>query len=73
MKKVRAINGPTIKTISRIRLTESNADNQVKKVAAPMVEEISNLIPDYAKKVNVKIDNFVVFSSAGKCEHKFIF
>ena len=38
-----------------------------------MVEEISNLIPDYAKKVNVKIDNFVVFSSAGKCEHKFTF
>ena len=58
LQKVRAINGPTIKTISRLRLTESNADNQVKKVAAPMVEEISNLIPDYAKKVNVKVDNF---------------
>ena len=66
-QKVRAINGPTVKTISRIRPIESN--DQAKKVAAPLVEEISNLIPDYTKKVNVKIDNFVVFSSAGNCEH----
>ena len=30
-----------------------------------MVEEISNLIPDYNKKVNMKLENFVVFSSSG--------
>merc|ERR1712242_163604 len=68
-KKVRAINGPTVKTISRIRPIESN--DQAKKVAAPLVEEISNLIPDYTKKVNVKIDNFVVFSSADSFKETF--
>ena len=33
-----------------------------------MVEEISNLIPDYNKKVNMKLENFVVFSSSGMVE-----
>ena len=68
-KKTRTITGPTIKTISRIRpmadsSINSTADKQP-RLAAPMVEEISNLIPDYTKRVNAKIDNFVVFSSAG--------
>jgi len=67
-KKTRTITGPTIKTISRIRpLADSNTSSTADKqprLAAPMVEEISNLIPDYTKRVNAKIDNFVVFSSA---------
>jgi len=67
-KKTQTITGPTIKTISRIRpLADSNTNSTADKqprLAAPMVEEISNLIPDYTKRVNAKIDNFVVFSSA---------
>jgi len=67
-KKTRTITGPTIKTISRIRpLADSSINSTADKqprLAAPMVEEISNLIPDYTKRVNAKIDNFVVFSSA---------
>merc|ERR1711892_517388 len=66
-KKTRTITGPTIKTISRIRpLADSSINSTADKqprLAAPMVEGISNLIPDYTKRVNAKIDNFVVFSS----------
>jgi len=67
-KKVHTISGPTIKTVSRIRTLDSE---QTKKVAPPMVEEISNLIPDYNKKVNMKLENFVVFSSSDTFKETF--
>jgi hypothetical protein len=62
-KKQKRIIGASIKTVSRLRPIEcSEIDSTGNKLGPPLIEEISNLIPDYNKKVNVKLQHYVTFS-----------
>ena len=65
-QKAKTIIGPTIKTVSRLRPLESHSEsNPTQKIAAPIIEEVSNLIPEHQKKVNIRIDHFLIFSDQG--------
>ena len=52
--------------MSRLRPLESHSEsNPTQKIAAPIIEEVSNLIPEHQKKVNIRIDHFLIFSDQG--------
>jgi len=70
-KKAKTICGPTIKTVSRVRPLESHSESNHQKIAAPMIEEVSNLIPEHQKKVNIRIDHFLIFSDQETFESSF--
>ena len=65
LQKQKKIIGPSIKTVSRLRPMECPEESSGTKIAPPLIEEISNFIPDYNKKVNVKLQHFVTFSDQG--------
>lgn len=58
--------------MSRLRPLESHSEsNPTQKIAAPIIEEVSNLIPEHQKKVNIRIDHFLIFSDQGSFQHFF--